>query len=77
MEVLHVGDRILAIDGHNLNQEPLSLAISLLQESGDKVQLCIARNNPPANSKLKLLLLLSYISQKSNITINLHNFLNN
>lgn len=40
---LHVGDRILAINNENLEQRPLSDAIRLLQTSGDKVQLKIAR----------------------------------
>ncbi|KAK5644499.1 hypothetical protein RI129_005799 [Pyrocoelia pectoralis] len=41
---LHVGDRILAINGENLENRPLSDAIRLLQTSGDRVQLKIARN---------------------------------
>ncbi|KAF7269698.1 hypothetical protein GWI33_017282 [Rhynchophorus ferrugineus] len=41
---LHVGDRILAINGENLDHRPLSDAIRLLQTSGDRVQLKIARN---------------------------------
>lgn len=41
---LHVGDRILAINGENLEHRPLSDAIRLLQTSGDRVQLKIARN---------------------------------
>ncbi|KAH1005481.1 hypothetical protein HUJ04_006456 [Dendroctonus ponderosae] len=41
---LHVGDRILAINGDNLDQRPLSDAIRLLQTSGDRVQLKIARH---------------------------------
>lgn len=40
---LHVGDRILAINGENLEHRPLSDAIRLLQTSGDNVQLRIAR----------------------------------
>ncbi|RZC38595.1 glutamate receptor-interacting protein 1 [Asbolus verrucosus] len=41
---LHVGDRILAINGESLDNRPLSDAIRLLQTSGDRVQLKIARN---------------------------------
>ncbi|KAF5285680.1 hypothetical protein FQR65_LT13065 [Abscondita terminalis] len=41
---LHAGDRILAINGENLENRPLSDAIRLLQTSGDRVQLKIARN---------------------------------
>lgn len=41
---LHVGDRILAINGESLEHRPLSEAIRLLQSSGDRVQLKIARN---------------------------------
>jgi C-terminal processing protease CtpA/Prc len=41
---LHVGDRILAINGDNLDNRPLSDAIRLLQTSGDRVQLRIARH---------------------------------
>ncbi|KAL1514313.1 hypothetical protein ABEB36_003589 [Hypothenemus hampei] len=41
---LHVGDRILAINGESLEQRPLSDAIRLLQTSGNRVQLKIARN---------------------------------
>ncbi|XP_019871732.1 glutamate receptor-interacting protein 2 isoform X2 [Aethina tumida] len=41
---LHVGDRILAINGESLEHRPLSDAIRLLQTSGDRVQLKIARN---------------------------------
>ncbi|CAG9818570.1 unnamed protein product [Phaedon cochleariae] len=41
---LHVGDRILAINGENLEHRPLSDAIRLLQSSGDRVQLKIARH---------------------------------
>lgn len=44
---LHVGDRILAINGENLEHRPLSEAIRLLQSSGDRVQLKIARNIKP------------------------------
>lgn len=40
---LHVGDRILAINGECLERRPLSDAIRLLQTSGDRVQLKIAR----------------------------------
>ncbi|XP_044737427.1 glutamate receptor-interacting protein 1-like isoform X2 [Chrysoperla carnea] len=40
---LHVGDRILAINGENLINRPLSDAIRLLQCSGDRVQLKISR----------------------------------
>lgn len=41
---LHVGDRILAINGESLEHRPLSDAIRLLQTAGDRVQLKIARN---------------------------------
>ncbi|XP_022917936.2 glutamate receptor-interacting protein 2 isoform X1 [Onthophagus taurus] len=41
---LHVGDRILAINGESLDLRPLSDAIRLLQSAGDRVQLKIARN---------------------------------
>lgn len=41
---LHVGDRILAINGESLEHRPLSDAIRLLQTSGDRVQVKIARN---------------------------------
>lgn len=41
---LHVGDRVLAINGDSLENRPLSDAIRLLQTSGDRVQLKIARN---------------------------------
>ncbi|GJQ75883.1 Grip [Trypoxylus dichotomus] len=40
---LHVGDRILAINGDSLQHRPLSDAIRLLQTSGDRIQLKIAR----------------------------------
>ncbi|GLV38509.1 Glutamate receptor interacting protein [Carabus blaptoides fortunei] len=40
---LHVGDTILAINGETLKQCSLSDAIRLLQTSGDKIQLKIAR----------------------------------
>ncbi|KRT81861.1 PDZ domain-containing protein, partial [Oryctes borbonicus] len=40
---LHVGDRILAINGESLQHRPLSDAIRLLQTSGDRIQLKIAR----------------------------------
>lgn len=41
---LHVGDRILAINGDSLLNRPLSDAIRLLQCSGDRVQLRISRS---------------------------------
>lgn len=41
---LHVGDRILAINGDSLEHRSLSDAIRLLQTSGERVQLKIARN---------------------------------
>ncbi|KAJ8947394.1 hypothetical protein NQ314_008617 [Rhamnusium bicolor] len=44
---LHVGDRILAINSESLEHRPLSDAIRLLQTSGDRVQLKIARNIKP------------------------------
>ncbi|XP_060527881.1 glutamate receptor-interacting protein 2 isoform X2 [Cylas formicarius] len=50
---LHVGDRILAINGENLDHRPLSDAIRLLQTSGDRVQLKIARNLKPENAILE------------------------
>lgn len=40
---LHVGDRILAINGEPVDKRPLSEAIKLLQLSGENVQLKIAR----------------------------------
>ncbi|VEN58702.1 unnamed protein product [Callosobruchus maculatus] len=40
---LHVGDRILAINGESLEHKPLSEAIRLLQTPTDRVQLKIAR----------------------------------
>nr|CAH7718940.1 unnamed protein product [Callosobruchus chinensis] len=40
---LHVGDRILAINGESLEHKPLSDAIRLLQTPTDRVQLKIAR----------------------------------
>lgn len=46
---LHVGDRLIAINGEPLEQKPLSEAIRLLQTSGDRVQLKIARNLKPAS----------------------------
>lgn len=46
---LHVGDRILAINGDSLEHKPLSEAIRLLQTSGDRVQLKIARHIKPGN----------------------------
>ncbi|XP_025835465.1 glutamate receptor-interacting protein 1 [Agrilus planipennis] len=44
---LHVGDRILAINSESLEHRPLSEAIRLLQTSGDRVQLKIARHLNP------------------------------
>jgi len=41
---LHVGDRLLAINGESLRGKPLSEAIALLQSSGDTVTLKISRN---------------------------------
>jgi C-terminal processing protease CtpA/Prc len=40
---LHVGDRLLAINGESLRGKPLSEAIAMLQSSGDIVTLKIAR----------------------------------
>lgn len=40
---MHVGDRILAIDGKTLHGCPLSDAIELLQKAKDVVTLKIAR----------------------------------
>lgn len=40
---LHVGDRLLAINGESLRGKPLSEAIALLQSSGNTVTLKIAR----------------------------------
>ncbi|KAJ8920135.1 hypothetical protein NQ315_011792 [Exocentrus adspersus] len=50
---LHVGDRILAINGDSLEHRPLSDAIRLLQTSGDRVQLKIARNIKPNENGLE------------------------
>ncbi|KAK9889767.1 hypothetical protein WA026_007147 [Henosepilachna vigintioctopunctata] len=47
---LHVGDRILAINQENLEHRRLSDAIRLLQNSGDRVQLKIARNVKPSET---------------------------
>ena len=40
---LHVGDRVLAINGASLRGRPLSEAIQLLQASGDVVRLKVAK----------------------------------
>ncbi|KAL3267897.1 hypothetical protein HHI36_007036 [Cryptolaemus montrouzieri] len=48
---LHVGDRILAINKESLEHRRLSDAIRLLQTSGDRVQLKIARNLKPTELK--------------------------
>ena len=40
---IHVGDRLLAINGHSLKCQPLSYAVQLLQEAGETVTLKIAR----------------------------------
>ncbi|XP_018579135.1 glutamate receptor-interacting protein 2 isoform X2 [Anoplophora glabripennis] len=50
---LHVGDRILAINGESLEHRPLSDAIRLLQTSGDRVQLKIARNIKPTENGME------------------------
>ncbi|XP_044272032.1 glutamate receptor-interacting protein 2 isoform X2 [Tribolium madens] len=50
---LHVGDRILAINGESLENRPLSDAIRLLQTSGDRVQLKIARNIKNSDSGIE------------------------
>lgn len=67
---LHVGDRILAINGETLENRPLSDAIRLLQTSGDRVQLKIARTikSPPGtNSPLQheALYKLNYVSRNA------------
>lgn len=40
---LHVGDRVLAINGSSLRGRPLSEAIQLLQNSGDVVRMKVAK----------------------------------
>ncbi|CAL4182673.1 unnamed protein product, partial [Meganyctiphanes norvegica] len=40
---IHVGDRLLAINGSSLRGKPLSEAIAMLQNSGDTVTLKISR----------------------------------
>lgn len=40
---IHVGDRLLAINGASLRGKPLSEAILMLQNSGDTVTLKISR----------------------------------
>lgn len=50
---LHVGDRILAINNESLENRPLSDAIRLLQTSGDRVQLKIARNIKNSDSGIE------------------------
>ncbi|RZF34225.1 hypothetical protein LSTR_LSTR010545 [Laodelphax striatellus] len=42
---LHIGDRLLAIDGQSIEKQPLSQAIALLQHSGDNVVLKVARSS--------------------------------
>ena len=43
---LHVGDRVLEIDDHDVRNVLLSEAISLLQNTGDKVLFKVCRNSP-------------------------------
>ena len=47
---LHVGDRLLAINGVSLRGKTLTDAVHLLQNAGDTVTLKITR---PANSKTR------------------------
>ena len=47
---LHVGDRILAINGQTLRRRPLSEAITMLQDSGHCVTLKISRPLQPQSS---------------------------
>lgn len=42
---LHVGDRLLAINGRSLQGKLLSEAIEILQDSGDVVTLKIGKSN--------------------------------
>lgn len=58
---LHVGDRILAINGDSLENKPLSEAIRLLQSSGDRVQLKIARNVKPGELYKTAFILTKYL----------------
>lgn len=43
---LHVGDRVLEIDDHDVRNVLLSEAITLLQNTGDKVLFKVCRNSP-------------------------------
>nr|KAG5708494.1 hypothetical protein BaRGS_026221 [Batillaria attramentaria] len=49
---MHVGDRLLAINGNTTKNKPLSEAIRMLQSAGDIVTLKIARPYAPDKSKL-------------------------
>lgn len=40
---LQIGDQLLAIDGHTIEKQPLSRAITLLQQSGENVILKVSR----------------------------------
>lgn len=49
---LHIGDRILAINGSSLRGRPLSDAISMLQNAGETVTLRITRSTNQSEQNL-------------------------
>ncbi|XP_047737782.1 uncharacterized protein LOC108682639 [Hyalella azteca] len=49
---IHVGDRLLAIDGHSLSGQPLSRAVQLLMAAADVVTLRIARPKHAHNTPI-------------------------
>jgi C-terminal processing protease CtpA/Prc len=64
---IHVGDRLLAIDGHSLSGQPLSRAVQLLMAAADVVTLRIARPKHAHNTPI-------LAAGEKNISLNLHTF---
>ena len=52
---IHIGDRLLAINGTSLRGKPLSEAIVMLQNSGDTVNLKVSRPQDAGNFSLLIL----------------------
>ncbi|XP_050536534.1 glutamate receptor-interacting protein 2-like isoform X2 [Daktulosphaira vitifoliae] len=52
---IHVGDRLLAINGTDLSQAPLSTAISQLQNTDDRVVITVSRPQRPLYTSIGLL----------------------
>ena len=59
--MLHVGDRLLAVNGHPVDSSNFAEAIKLLHDCDDIVELLVSKELPPKYSDLRMINGLAHI----------------